>query len=205
MVCSLARPTFVSHARCHAPDRLHTELVVLPTEGTLAPYSSAPLEFIFSPKAPLHIEGRAEFMTKERLDAKSAFSIPYHSVARIECTESKQRLLVPVLGNGMEPLVTRNSLRCHVLNRACSIAQFSFSPDNFDFGDCAVHARRDILCTLTNKSDHLPLNFSFARVAHFAVKPSAGKVLPHQSLSLVVSFVPRQVRMLALFFQCICM
>src|SRR6185312_1740115 len=56
-------------------------------------------------------------LCQERHEAKEAFNLPYRSIAKIECTESKQRLIVPISGFGYEPL-------------------FTFAPDTFQFGEC---------------------------------------------------------------------
>ena len=56
-----------------------------------------------------------------------------------------------------------------------------------------MHGRRDILTTITNKGESLPVKWSIPRVAHFDCKPQAGTLHPGQSAKLLVTFRPAQL------------
>ena len=56
-----------------------------------------------------------------------------------------------------------------------------------------MHGRRDILTTIINKGDSLPVKWSIPRVAHFDCKPQAGTLHPGQSAKLLVTFRPAQL------------
>ncbi|KAJ1549312.1 Cilia- and flagella-associated protein 47 [Cladochytrium tenue] len=46
---------------------------------------------------------------------------------------------------------------------------------------------------LTNDSPHLPLRFSFPRLAHFHFRPAAGRIAPAATATVAVCFHPRQI------------
>ena len=58
------------------------------------------------------------------------------------------------------------------------------------FYECPINEHRDFLVTMENQNDELPLDFSFSHIAHFAMDPAKGTLLPHQAKSIVVTFKP---------------
>jgi hypothetical protein len=48
------------------------------------------------------------------------------------------------------------------------------------FGECGAGGTCDMITTIRNKDRQLPITFSVARVAHFKIRPSAGRLLPLQ-------------------------
>ena len=58
----------------------------------------------------------------------------------------------------------------------------SLTPNlRFDFDECPVGERRDLVCELTNESDTLPIHFKFKRVAHFSTEPKKGLIPANKS------------------------
>lgn len=63
----------------------------------------------------------------------------------------------------------------------------------FDFGECPVKEHVDMLCTLLNTSDSMPVTFQFRRLAHFTSHATNGKIEPGESQDVIFSFAPNQV------------
>ena len=61
----------------------------------------------------------------------------------------------------------------------------------FDFEECEVGERRELVCELTNESDTLPIHFKFKRVAHFSTDPKKGNIPPSKSQVRPVSLHSR--------------
>ena len=62
----------------------------------------------------------------------------------------------------------------------------------YDFGEVPVGEHADVLCTLKNDSDVLPVTFQFRRIAHFIAHPPNGKIAPSDSQDVIFSFAPNQ-------------
>lgn len=63
----------------------------------------------------------------------------------------------------------------------------------YDFGEVPVGEHADILCTLKNSSDVLPITYQFRRIAHFIAHPPNGKIQPLGTQDVIFSFAPNQV------------
>ncbi len=58
----------------------------------------------------------------------------------------------------------------------------SLTPNlRFDFDECPVGQKHDLVCELTNESDTLPIHFKFKRVAHFSTEPKKGVIAASKS------------------------
>lgn len=87
-------------------------------------------------------------------ELKEAHSVRYNNIARIETTENKQRMSVPVVAMGVEPLVRPYPPCCPVRPAPLIVLillQFTVSPADFTFGECPVNERRDLFVTITNR------------------------------------------------------
>lgn len=62
----------------------------------------------------------------------------------------------------------------------------------YDFGEVPVGEHADILCTLKNSSDVLPITYQFRRIAHFIAHPPNGKIQPLDTQDVIFSFAPNQ-------------
>lgn len=45
-----------------------------------------------------------------------------------------------------------------------------------NFLDCFMGEQTQVLCTLKNESESLPVTFSFRKTAHFNISPEKGKI-----------------------------
>ena len=62
----------------------------------------------------------------------------------------------------------------------------------FDFGEVPVGEHADILCTVKNSSEVLPVTYQFRRIAHFISHPPNGKIPPCGVQDVIFSFAPNQ-------------
>ena len=49
------------------------------------------------------------------------------------------------------------------------------------------------MCTLQNKSEDLPVNFSFTKIPLFSTTPASGRLLPLQSMECRIAFCPKNL------------
>ena len=53
--------------------------------------------------------------------------------------------------------------------------------------------RRDIMVSVKNASEDMPVEFSINKVANFFAAPSRGRLMPGQSQNIIVTFKPSQM------------
>lgn len=63
----------------------------------------------------------------------------------------------------------------------------------FQFGECPQNERRDMVLSIRNRSEDLPLDFNFTKVAHFRATPARGKLLPDAEHTINISFEPKNL------------
>jgi len=66
------------------------------------------------------------------------------------------------------------------------------SDKKFVFADCPVNDHLDMLMTVKNLSELLPIDYEVDPVAHFHFRPQTGTLLPLQSRNIVITFAPKQ-------------
>ncbi|EKX37711.1 hypothetical protein GUITHDRAFT_116187 [Guillardia theta CCMP2712] len=97
--------------------------------------------------------------------------------------------IVTLQGKGSGDLLN-SSLR--VLGRSFQ-PSVSLSHNDLCFLDTPTHGNRELTATIKNEHDEMPVLFSIPRIPHFKCRPSAGTLLPMQSMELVLSFSPNQL------------
>ncbi|GBG28496.1 Cilia- and flagella-associated protein 65 [Hondaea fermentalgiana] len=140
-----------------------------PTQGVLAPYTKIPLAVVFAPRPPPQAKG---FRARGDQDLHSDVSFELSAV--VTCVDTGQQIPLKLTARALKPLVS--------INRK-----------TFKFGTCAAVDRRDIVFTIANKGEVLPIRYSINKVAFFSCKPNAGRLLPGQSQNVLVSFMPAQL------------
>lgn len=55
------------------------------------------------------------------------------------------------------------------------------------FMDCFLGEQTQVLCTLKNESESLPVKFSFRKTIHFKISPEKGKI-KKSSTKVIISF-----------------
>ena len=103
-------------------------------------------------------------------DLQQTFGI----VGSVECVDTNQTIGLQLAGKAV-------------------VANVRIDASTFDFGDCPVHDRRDILTTITNDGADLVAHWSIPRIAQFCFKPSRGALQPGQSQNILVSYNPTQL------------
>lgn len=157
-------PGFVQDIGIRAPP-----LRITPTQGVLAPYSKIPLDVIFAPRPPPQPKG---FRARGDQNLNSDISFDMETI--ITCIDTNQQIPIKLSARALKPLV-------------------EISRTSFNFGTCATQDRRDIVFTIANKGEVLPLQYSINKVAFFSCKPNVGRLLPGQSQNVLVSFMPVQL------------
>lgn len=61
-----------------------------------------------------------------------------------------------------------------------------------EFVNTPTNKSTDIAISIRNQNDELPIVFDCEKVPHFRIRPAHGRLLPYQSLELVISFQPTQ-------------
>ena len=90
-------------------------------------------------------------------------------------------------------LIAGSSLEVALVGTALPVLMKLTPQSRYDFGECPVGEHVDSLCTLSNTSTDIPINFNFRRVAHFTARPTSGKIKPGDSQDIIFSFTPNQV------------
>jgi hypothetical protein len=143
-------------------------LVVSPLEGIVKPFSQVNISLTFRPVQAVPEKG---FVQQHFKDYEEARLI--QRLVKVECLDSLQSISLQLMGNA-------------------HVAAMGISPAVLRFGECPVNDRRDILMTLSNRAK-LPLTFEFPVVATFKFQPLKGKLMPHENISVIASFLPPQL------------
>ncbi|XP_053397416.1 cilia- and flagella-associated protein 47-like isoform X4 [Mercenaria mercenaria] len=156
-------------------NELTSLVTAIPNQGILQPYEKIPVFFRFSPRwnsaksgfknkiAPPPRKDFALFMKLQIIGSKEGFENSGDKVVEVALTGTA----LPVL--------------------------LDISPaSKYDFGEVPVGEHADILCTLKNSSDVLPITYQFRRIAHFIAHPPNGKIQPLDTQDVIFSFAPNQ-------------
>uniref|UniRef100_A0ABM5FY67 Cilia- and flagella-associated protein 47 n=1 Tax=Pogona vitticeps TaxID=103695 RepID=A0ABM5FY67_9SAUR len=161
-----------------------TLIACVPDEGTLQPYQKIVISLCFSPKQlkrDQHLEGMpprqdyALFLKFEVVGSKDDFfkavTRDYPSVS----ANNPHQVELGLTGSGLPVMLT-------------------FIPGPLvNFMECYMGEHTDILCTLKNECDILPVSYAFRKIAHYSICPQKGKIKASSSQDVVFSFVPRHV------------
>ncbi|XP_041438289.1 cilia- and flagella-associated protein 47 isoform X2 [Xenopus laevis] len=156
----------------------------LPNQGVLLPFQKTNVTICFSPKQinedllydkfPPQ-QDYALFIRFEPIGSKDGFlqSLSNRDVNNIE--NKKQHVELAVTGSGVP-------------------VALSFNPGTlYNFKECFIGEQIDVLCSLQNESQCLPVVFSFCKISHFHISPAKGKIEPGHSQDVMLTFSPHQV------------
>ena len=146
--------------------RDHT-VTVEPSSGCIRPYGRARLKFIFRPQKDVKEKGFSSTTTP--LSDESEF---YSFVGLFSAKGLSQRMKIPLQGRGV-----RSRVR--------------ISPNIIDFGDVHVKNHADVVLTLKNESDDLPVLFQFPHSHALHVSEAMGRIHPASSTQVLASYVPK--------------
>ncbi|NXG11521.1 CFA47 protein, partial [Sakesphorus luctuosus] len=161
-----------------------TLILCTPNEGTLLPYEKSLVTLCFSPEK---FKGDIEV-------SDSSLKQDYDLLLRFE-TVGKRDGYRQALSDGAT--ATTRTHPPHVdlaLTGSGLPVMISFNPGpEINFMDCYLGEQTQVLCTLKNESESLPVTFSFRKVAHFHISPEKGKIKKKSVKDVMISFSPRQI------------
>lgn len=168
------------------------ELQVSPAEGRVEPFAHLLVTFTYHPRG-------VDLTILKQLEAKYRQLLAYDDNNNNGSSSSEINSALP------PPPIVLNafaSIQCVDLqpqNLTFEVTGMAFLPkvelspqSALDFGDVKSHDRVDMLLSLKNLSG-LPVQFLIPKIAHFSLKPNAGRLDVLQSQSLVASFAPTQL------------
>ncbi|XP_069495471.1 cilia- and flagella-associated protein 47 [Ambystoma mexicanum] len=153
----------------------------VPNQGSLLPFQKTTVTLFFSPKQiddEIMMDGHpprkdyALFMRFEPAGSTDVFQPPEGTDNR---QKKKHRVELALKGTGLPVSVT-------------------FNPGPiFDFSDCSMGERTDILSILRNECPSLPVALSFRKIPHFQMFPAKVKIQPGSTEDVILAFAPHQV------------
>ena len=88
--------------------------------------------------------------------------------------------------------ISHSDLKVQMMARA-QYPDIKINRQTFQFGECPQNERRDMVLSIRNRSEDLPLDFNFPKVAHFRATPARGKLLPDAEHTINISFEPKNL------------
>ena len=88
--------------------------------------------------------------------------------------------------------IQHSDLKIQMMARA-QYPEIKINRQTFDFGEVNCAERRDMVLSIRNKSEDLPLDFNFTKVAQFRATPARGKLLPNAEHNINISFEPKNL------------
>ncbi|NWI87359.1 CFA47 protein, partial [Pitta sordida] len=161
-----------------------TLILCTPDQGTLLPYQKSLVTLCFCPE-----KFQGDFQVND-----SSLKQDYVLFLRFEIVGNRDGYQ-QALDDG-----TTATTRNHPHHVSLALAgsgipvMITFSPGpEINFMDCYFGEQTQVLCTLKNDSESLPVTFSFRKTAHFNVSPEKGKVQRKSAKDVMFSFSPRQI------------
>ncbi|EMP32673.1 Putative protein CXorf22 [Chelonia mydas] len=155
----------------------------IPNQGTLLPYQKTVVTLCFSPKQFKRDIGLTEFPPRQ----------DYALFLRFEAVGSKDGFLQALNGDNIPIKETHPHHVELALTGSGLPVMLTFSPGPVvNFMDCFMGEHTEIMCTLKNESESLPVTYSFHKIAHFNICPEKGKVKEKCTKDVMFSFAPRQ-------------
>ena len=137
-----------------------------PSKGTLAAYEQKIITITYSPPVPQQTKG---------FECQPLYSEEEHAVkAMFVSADGKQQAQIAIKGKAIVPAVV---LTEHTLA----------------FVDTPTNGSREIPVSIKNLHEEMPINFAANKIAHFCCRPATGRLLPSQSMQMIVSFRPNQL------------
>ncbi|NXV31996.1 CFA47 protein, partial [Rissa tridactyla] len=151
-------------------------ILCVPNQGTLLPYEKSLVTLCFSPK-----KFKRDFGVND-----SSMKQDYALFLRFEAVGNKDGYLQALMNH---PHRTELALTGSGLP-----VMLTFSPGPvIKFMDCFLGEQTQVLCTLKNESESLPLTFSFHKTANFNISPKKGRIKKKSAKDVIFSFSPHQI------------
>ncbi|XP_009471735.1 PREDICTED: uncharacterized protein CXorf22 homolog [Nipponia nippon] len=164
-----------------------TLILCIPSQGTLLPYEKSLVTLCFSPK--LLQKFKRDFGVND-----SSLKQDYVLFLRFEAVGSKDGYL-QALSDGATAITMNPPHHMELALTGSGLpVMLTFSPGPvIKFMDCFLGEQTQVLCTLKNESEYLPVRFSFRKTAHFNISPEKGKIKKKSAKDVIFSFSPHQI------------
>ncbi|NWZ51482.1 CFA47 protein, partial [Haliaeetus albicilla] len=160
-----------------------TLILCIPNQGTLQPYEKSLVTLCFSPK-----RFKRDFGVND-----SSLKQDYVLFLRFEAVGNKDGYL-QALDDGTAFTVNHPHHMELALTGSGLPVMLTFNPGPvIKFMDCFLGEQTQVLCTLRNESESLPVTFSFCKTAHFNIFPEKGKIKKRSAKDVIFSFSPHQI------------
>ncbi|KFR06827.1 Uncharacterized protein CXorf22, partial [Nipponia nippon] len=161
-----------------------TLILCIPSQGTLLPYEKSLVTLCFSPK-----KFKRDFGVND-----SSLKQDYVLFLRFEAVGSKDGYL-QALSDGATAITMNPPHHMELALTGSGLpVMLTFSPGPvIKFMDCFLGEQTQVLCTLKNESEYLPVRFSFRKTAHFNISPEKGKIKKKSAKDVIFSFSPHQI------------
>ncbi|XP_045555401.1 cilia- and flagella-associated protein 47 isoform X3 [Salmo salar] len=164
-----------------------TVIACVPNEGRLRPYDKTTLWVCFRPISRRRSREEQKTSGASAAASKQDYSLflKFQTLGSKDGFNHQQHFTVlPHNGYCVELAVTGSALPVSLVP----------SPGHsFNFQQCLMGERVDVLCVLHNLSPLLPVTFNFRKMANFISDPPSGTISPGQSQDVVLSFTPHQM------------
>ncbi|NXF95765.1 CFA47 protein, partial [Eubucco bourcierii] len=162
-----------------------TLILCIPNQGTLQPYEKSLVTLCFTPK-----DCNSDRISKRNSELKQDYVL----FLRFEVVGNKGSYL-QTLSDGATAVTMKHPQPTELALMGSGIpVALTFNPGPvFKFMDCFLGGQTQILCTLKNESELLPVTFSFHKMAHFNISPEKGKIKAKSAQDVIFSFSPRQI------------
>ncbi|KAK2544952.1 Cfap47 [Columba livia] len=167
-----------------------TLILCIPNQGTLLPYEKSLVTLCFSPK---------DCDSYRKLDrdfgvSDSPRKQDYVLFLRFEAVGNKDSYL-QTLSDGTTEVITNHSHHTELALTGSGLpVMLTVNPGPvIKFMDCFFGEQAQVLCTLKNESESLPVTFSFRKTAHFNISPEKGKIEKRSAKDVILSFSPHQI------------
>ncbi|XP_064926546.1 cilia- and flagella-associated protein 47 isoform X1 [Columba livia] len=161
-----------------------TLILCIPNQGTLLPYEKSLVTLCFSPKKLDRDFGVSDSPRKQ----------DYVLFLRFEAVGNKDGYL-QTLSDGTTEVITNHSHHTELALTGSGLpVMLTVNPGPvIKFMDCSFGEQAQVLCTLKNESESLPVTFSFRKTAHFNISPEKGKIKKRSAKDVIFSFSPHQI------------
>ncbi|XP_009886666.1 PREDICTED: uncharacterized protein CXorf22 homolog [Charadrius vociferus] len=159
-------------------------ILCIPNQGTLLPYEKSLVTLCFSPK-----KFKRDFGVND-----SSLKQDYVLFLRFEAVGNKDGCL-QALGVGATAITVNHPHHMELALTGSGLpVMLTFNPGPvIKFTDCLLGEQTQVLCTLKNESESLPVTFSFRKTAHFNISPEKGKIKKKSAKDVIFSFSPHQI------------
>ncbi|NXC59688.1 CFA47 protein, partial [Aleadryas rufinucha] len=161
-----------------------TLILCIPNQGTLLPYEKSLITLCFSP----------EKFERDFEVSDSSLIQDYVLFLRFE-TVGKRGGWLQTLSDGATASTRSHSRHVDLALMGSGFpVMLTFKPGTvIDFKECYLGEQTQVVCTMKNESEFLPVTFSFRRTAHFNISPERGELKKKSEKEVTFSFSPRQI------------